>query len=161
MPGGIRTPNLLIRSQKLYPVELQALLRTSILYFTPVPALVKNSTTDRRNRIGAAPAQFRWQIRDHNISRRSDWRCHQSNVHTGAVIRKRPSKLCRINKRRTSVTTATRQQWLRSEYECAEVRPANFGFVNTSPERLHICNLSRQERIYSFARIQKSVFTNP
>ena len=24
MPGGIRTPNLLIRSQKLYPVELQA-----------------------------------------------------------------------------------------------------------------------------------------
>jgi hypothetical protein len=23
-PGGIRTPNLLIRSQKLYPVELQA-----------------------------------------------------------------------------------------------------------------------------------------
>ena len=25
MPGGIRTPNLLIRSQKLYPVELQAL----------------------------------------------------------------------------------------------------------------------------------------
>jgi hypothetical protein len=28
VPGGIRTPNLLIRSQKLYPVELQALLRT-------------------------------------------------------------------------------------------------------------------------------------
>jgi hypothetical protein len=27
VPGGIRTPNLLIRSQKLYPVELQALLR--------------------------------------------------------------------------------------------------------------------------------------
>ena len=26
MPGGIRTPNLLIRSQKLYPVELQALV---------------------------------------------------------------------------------------------------------------------------------------
>ena len=26
VPGGIRTPNLLIRSQKLYPVELQALL---------------------------------------------------------------------------------------------------------------------------------------
>ena len=25
VPGGIRTPNLLIRSQKLYPVELQAL----------------------------------------------------------------------------------------------------------------------------------------
>ena len=24
VPGGIRTPNLLIRSQKLYPVELQA-----------------------------------------------------------------------------------------------------------------------------------------
>ena len=30
MPGGIRTPNLLIRSQKLYPVELQALLRFAI-----------------------------------------------------------------------------------------------------------------------------------
>jgi hypothetical protein len=28
VPGGIRTPNLLIRSQKLYPVELQALVRT-------------------------------------------------------------------------------------------------------------------------------------
>ena len=27
VPGGIRTPNLLIRSQKLYPVELQALLQ--------------------------------------------------------------------------------------------------------------------------------------
>jgi hypothetical protein len=27
VPGGIRTPNLLIRSQKLYPVELQALNR--------------------------------------------------------------------------------------------------------------------------------------
>jgi hypothetical protein len=27
VPGGIRTPNLLIRSQKLYPVELQAQLR--------------------------------------------------------------------------------------------------------------------------------------
>ena len=26
VPGGIRTPNLLIRSQKLYPVELQALI---------------------------------------------------------------------------------------------------------------------------------------
>jgi hypothetical protein len=26
VPGGIRTPNLLIRSQKLYPVELQAQL---------------------------------------------------------------------------------------------------------------------------------------
>ena len=35
MPGGIRTPNLLIRSQKLYPVELQALrnLRFSISDF--------------------------------------------------------------------------------------------------------------------------------
>gem|GEM_PF-2268528 len=30
VPGGIRTPNLLIRSQKLYPVELQALLRKTI-----------------------------------------------------------------------------------------------------------------------------------
>jgi hypothetical protein len=30
VPGGIRTPNLLIRSQKLYPVELQALLREVI-----------------------------------------------------------------------------------------------------------------------------------
>jgi hypothetical protein len=28
VPGGIRTPNLLIRSQKLYPVELQALFGT-------------------------------------------------------------------------------------------------------------------------------------
>ncbi len=28
VPGGIRTPNLLIRSQKLYPVELQALVKT-------------------------------------------------------------------------------------------------------------------------------------
>jgi hypothetical protein len=28
VPGGIRTPNLLIRSQKLYTVELLALLRT-------------------------------------------------------------------------------------------------------------------------------------
>jgi hypothetical protein len=27
VPGGIRTPNLLIRSQKLYPVELQARVR--------------------------------------------------------------------------------------------------------------------------------------
>jgi hypothetical protein len=27
VPGGIRTPNLLIRSQKLYPVELQALVK--------------------------------------------------------------------------------------------------------------------------------------
>ena len=27
VPGGIRTPNLLIRSQKLYPVELQAQMR--------------------------------------------------------------------------------------------------------------------------------------
>jgi hypothetical protein len=26
VPGGIRTPNLLIRSQMLYPVELQTLL---------------------------------------------------------------------------------------------------------------------------------------
>ena len=35
VPGGIRTPNLLIRSQKLYPVELQALrnLRFSISNF--------------------------------------------------------------------------------------------------------------------------------
>ena len=30
VPGGIRTPNLLIRSQKLYPVELQA-LKTAIV----------------------------------------------------------------------------------------------------------------------------------
>jgi hypothetical protein len=30
VPGGIRTPNLLIRSQKLYPVELQALLRNGV-----------------------------------------------------------------------------------------------------------------------------------
>ena len=29
VPGGIRTPNLLIRSQKLYPVELQALISKS------------------------------------------------------------------------------------------------------------------------------------
>ena len=28
VPGGIRTPNLLIRSQKLYPVELQAQLES-------------------------------------------------------------------------------------------------------------------------------------
>ena len=33
MPGGIRTPNLLIRSQKLYPVELQALLEFAIFNF--------------------------------------------------------------------------------------------------------------------------------
>jgi hypothetical protein len=30
VPGGIRTPNHLIRSQKLYPVELQALLEFPI-----------------------------------------------------------------------------------------------------------------------------------
>ena len=30
VPGGIRTPNLLIRSQKLYPVELQALIKSEI-----------------------------------------------------------------------------------------------------------------------------------
>jgi hypothetical protein len=29
VPGGIRTPNLLIRSQKLYPVELQAHLESN------------------------------------------------------------------------------------------------------------------------------------
>ena len=33
VPGGIRTPNLLIRSQKLYPVELQAQLAFSIFDF--------------------------------------------------------------------------------------------------------------------------------
>jgi hypothetical protein len=32
VPGGIRTPNLLIRSQKLYPVELQALTGTIIVH---------------------------------------------------------------------------------------------------------------------------------
>jgi hypothetical protein len=30
VPGGIRTPNLLIRSQKLYPVELQALISKNL-----------------------------------------------------------------------------------------------------------------------------------
>ena len=30
VPGGIRTPNLLIRSQKLYPVELQALEKPNL-----------------------------------------------------------------------------------------------------------------------------------
>jgi hypothetical protein len=33
VPGGIRTPNLLIRSQKLYPVELQAQREFSIFDF--------------------------------------------------------------------------------------------------------------------------------
>ena len=33
VPGGIRTPNLLIRSQKLYPVELQAREEFSIFEF--------------------------------------------------------------------------------------------------------------------------------
>jgi hypothetical protein len=31
-PGGIRTPNLLIRNQVLYPVELQALFFTGRFY---------------------------------------------------------------------------------------------------------------------------------
>ena len=34
MPGGIRTPNLLIRSQLLYPVELQTLLPGGMLKVT-------------------------------------------------------------------------------------------------------------------------------
>jgi hypothetical protein len=34
VPGGIRTPNLLIRSQKLYPVELQALFTIHDSRFT-------------------------------------------------------------------------------------------------------------------------------
>ena len=33
MPGGIRTPNLLIRSQLLYPVELQTLVPRGAVSF--------------------------------------------------------------------------------------------------------------------------------
>ena len=43
VPGGIRTPNLLIRSQKLYPVELQA------HFVDPKPQAPKPKV----NRIGA------------------------------------------------------------------------------------------------------------
>ena len=32
MPGGIRTPDLLVRSQSLYPAELQARLICLLLY---------------------------------------------------------------------------------------------------------------------------------
>ena len=42
VPGGIRTPNLLIRSQKLYPVELQAHNQKSQ---TPKPKLGSSSSS--------------------------------------------------------------------------------------------------------------------
>ena len=44
VPGGIRTPNLLIRSQKLYPVELQALTLKNPKTQVPNPKLeLRNS----------------------------------------------------------------------------------------------------------------------
>jgi hypothetical protein len=62
VPGGIRTPNLLIRSQKLYPVELQAqfvnpktqvpnpkLNRTAALGFGICEARVADGTRTRNN----------------------------------------------------------------------------------------------------------------
>src|SRR5207249_9682639 len=65
VPGGIRTPNLLIRSQKLYPVELQAQVecwsdgvlecwRGIIIHHSITPALqqkigVANGTRTRNN----------------------------------------------------------------------------------------------------------------
>jgi hypothetical protein len=51
VPGGIRTPNLLIRSQKLYPVELQALNQKS-----QAPSS-KPQTVQVRN-IGALDLEF-------------------------------------------------------------------------------------------------------
>ena len=53
----------------------------------------------------------------------------------------------RTDNRRTRVTTATSQQWFENKYECAEERPARFGFVNTSAGRLQSRNLSRQGKI--------------
>jgi len=49
VPGGIRTPNLLIRSQKLYPVELQAQISKNPKYQVSNPKL---------SRVGARDLKF-------------------------------------------------------------------------------------------------------
>jgi hypothetical protein len=69
VPGGIRTPNLLIRSQKLYPVELQAHLEIQNLKFgispptrqgLPAVALAKAGETSRRGcRLARVPTHPR------------------------------------------------------------------------------------------------------
>jgi hypothetical protein len=45
-PGGIRTPNLLIRSQVLYPVELRALVSPKRCDITPIRMVVNVRTKD-------------------------------------------------------------------------------------------------------------------
>jgi hypothetical protein len=60
----------------------------------------------------------------------------------------------RTDKTRSSVTTGISQEWIRSEYECAEERPANFDFFNIASVRLPSRNLSTQEENYNFVMIQ-------
>ena len=51
VPGGIRTPNLLIRSQLLYPVELQTLLPGGMLKVTEFGG-TRKLMFDSRHRAG-------------------------------------------------------------------------------------------------------------
>jgi hypothetical protein len=46
VPGGIRTPNLLIRSQKLYPVELQAQISKNPKYQVSNPKVARVGARD-------------------------------------------------------------------------------------------------------------------
>ena len=60
VPGGIRTPNLLIRSQKLYPVELQAQrnCRFSIFRFPIGQAFVDLRSANLKSAI--ENLKFKW-----------------------------------------------------------------------------------------------------
>jgi hypothetical protein len=60
VPGGIRTPNLLIRSQKLYPVELQALWNLRFFDFRFPIGQKRLSISLCKSKIGTRKSKIRW-----------------------------------------------------------------------------------------------------
>ena len=71
MPGGIRTPNLLIRSQKLYPVELQARVEWSVgvmEYWNVGGIIIHHSITSAlQQKIGVANGTRTRNNQNHNL----------------------------------------------------------------------------------------------
>ena len=67
VPGGIRTHNLLIRSQKLYPVELQAQLGFSISDFRFGEGKIDDLQPQIQNHCGVADGTRTRNNQNHNL----------------------------------------------------------------------------------------------
>ena len=89
MPGGIRTPNLLIRSQKLYPVELQARMRDETTRNQISPVQNRQRTPD--GAMGShAGHEFSSAPPDHSSSSLMDF-CAQRAASIGTTAEKHGS----------------------------------------------------------------------